>query len=43
MADLKSLEIPAKQALNWLYDRRFIPYDWVKLLHATNAKFDELK
>ena len=43
MAEIKQLEIPAKQALNWLYERRFIPYDWPKLLQAASAKYDELK
>jgi len=37
------LEIPDKQAMNWLYERRMVPYDWAKLLAAVHAKFDELK
>ena len=37
------LEIPAKQALIWLYERRMVPYDWAKLLTAVHVKFDELK
>ena len=37
------LEIPAKQALIWLYERRLVPYEWAKLLTALDVKFDELK
>ena len=37
------LEIQAKQALIWLYERRMVPYDWAKLLTAVDVKFDELK
>lgn len=37
------LEIPAKQALTWLYERRMVPYDWAKLLTAVHVKFEELK
>ena len=40
---VQNLDIPAKSALTWLYERRLVPYDWSKLLLAANAKFDELK
>ena len=40
---IAKLEIPAKQAMTWLYERRMVPYDWAKLLTAVHAKFDELK
>ena len=40
---IAKLEIPAKTALTWLYERRMVPYDWAKLLTAVHAKFDELK
>ena len=37
------LEIPSKQAMIWLYERRMVPYEWAKLLTAVHVKFDELK
>ena len=37
------LEIPAKQALTWLYERRMVPYDWAKLLTAVHVKYEELR
>ena len=40
---IAKLEIPAKTALTWLYERRMVPYDWAKLLTAVHAKFEELK
>lgn len=40
---ISKLEIPAKQAMNWLYERRMVPYDFAKLLTAVHVKFDELK
>ena len=40
---IAKLEIQAKQAMNWLFERRMVPYDWAKLLAAVHAKFDELK
>ena len=40
---ISKLEIPAKQAMTWLFERRMVPYDWAKLLAAVHAKFDELK
>ena len=40
---VQDLDIPAKSALTWLYERRLVPYDWPKLLKAAEAKFSELK
>ena len=40
---VQDLDIPAKSALTWLYERRLVPYDWAKLLKAAEAKFTELK
>ena len=40
---ISKLEIPAKQSLTWLYERRLVPYDWAKLISALHVKYDELK
>jgi len=40
---IAKLEIPAKTAMTWLFERRMVPYDWAKLLTAVHAKFDDLK
>ena len=39
---VQNLDIPAKSAMTWLYERRLVPYDWSKLILAVTAKFEEL-
>jgi len=40
---ISKLEIPVKQSLTWLYERRLVPYDWAKLITALHVKYNELK